>query len=126
MESIYSEAPLLGENFAIRVLQKAERVRKKRRRRRVLAAAFAASAIAISIFSTSRNVPYGTASINTLAPVSTPIPIDGWTESLGAGNESSAMNAFFPDAMPLARFDARYTADSTGVDVAGWVTPVDE
>lgn len=124
MEAMGDGIPLLGEDFATRVLQKAEHLRA--RRRRFLKATGVASAVAISAFLTWQGAPYRQAPTNLSARASTPVHIDDWTQSFDGASQPSAMNTFFPDAISLARFDARYTADSSGVRIAGWVAPVNE
>lgn len=125
MEATGGGAPLLGKDFAERVLQEAGHLRARRQRRRqFLKATGVASAIAISAFLTWQGTPYRQTPTNLATRASTPVHIDDWTESFDGAGLSSAMNVFFPDAVSLARFDTQYTADSSGVRIAGWVAPV--
>lgn len=127
MEAMGCEVSLLGEDFAARVLQEAGRRRAgHRRRQQILAATAVASAIAISVALAWKGIPYRQAPTNLAARASTLVHIDNWTQSFDGASQASAMNVFFPDAMSLARFDAQYTADSSGVRIAGWVAPPNE
>lgn len=123
MESVGDEASLLGEDFAARVLQKADHLRA-RRRWQILTAAGTASAIVISAFFAWQGFSYQRARTSILAQADAPVSIGDWTQSFDGASQPSAMNVFFPDAMPLARFDARYTVNNSGVDIAGWVAPI--
>lgn len=124
MNVVYNEPSLLSKDFALRVLQKVERIRTRRRRRLALAGMCAVGTIAISTFFAWQGYPHQQMQNGVLAQTSTPDQVDEWAQAFGAPHPSSAMNAFFPDAMAVARFDARYTAENTGVDIAAWVTPV--
>lgn len=126
MNVAYTESSLLDKDFALRVLLKAERIRTKRRRRLTWAVTCMASVIAISTFLAWQGPPHQQTPNGMLARTSTPDQIDEWTQTLGSSHPPSAMNAFFPDATALARFDAHYTAENTGVVIAGWVTPVNK
>jgi hypothetical protein len=111
--------PLLGRDFAMRVLEAADRVVARRRRVRRVAGASAVflGIAAIAVWLDFTSVSQGP------APDRKPVfasasPPRGYDLSAGSAAERAsprdALSYFFPDAEPLARYAAEDARDDTG------------
>jgi hypothetical protein len=112
--------PLLGRDFAIRVLEAADRVvvRRRRVRRAAGTSAVCLGIAAIAVWLDFTSAPQGPALDRRLAFASSAPPP---TDNVSAGSPAQragppdALSWFFPDAEPLARYA---TAEDTGDDSA--------
>jgi len=104
--------PELSEDFAVRVLQEADRVVAHRQRARRIFAAGAATALLAFV------AALGVRAFDTGSPMPPPAVAvaDAQPAASDAVNQADALDDMFPDAAPVERFDRAYLSGASGAD----------
>lgn len=130
MSDSFGMEPRLSPDFAVRVLEAADRVVKRRRRLRGLAV------VSVFVAGISGTVFWSSFFMASQSPTQTRYPmfaaaspainlVDVGTASARQDNAPDALSWFFPDAQPLARYSADDTSDD-GADTAATLFTDDE
>jgi hypothetical protein len=115
-ETPMSEAPLLGPDFAARVMRRADAARAGRRRAMLAGAAAIVVAVTAGTALWPRPLaPRPVMAVVAPTPPAQPAAQPASRAASDLSDESGALTAFFPDAPPLARFVERYSAANSGL-----------